>query len=423
MSRTFPKPRFRSLIIVAFLIWLVGASGNISGVSGRSSGTPSLGLKFVGPEFEVGPTSLGGGFPDGQVTFIREHGNVRLWVPVADMGRTVEFKTEDFLKVQPKTTFDDSAIRPNGRGFGPDYMGGSKVVRLPDGKLVMIIHGEEHPCHGSTVPAIVKIGIATSVDDGASWRRGPAVITGPPISDLGCDSKQFFGAGSFTAAVDSSGTWLYIWFQQWGGAVWGDPLDGLKVARARIEDGLGPGTWWKYFNGTWNQPGINGRATTVIDVPLPWSENDFAGIPTVAWCEEYRTYLIVFTTYTGFWWATSADGVNWSESRQLLRGMSMISPGVTPDTVWYYYPSLIDPKADEDGRAGRNSILYFSKGGPTQSATNWFGRKLKISRLESPTLANTGAGVDPLIVVVIVVFIGVLVLRRTAKNLFSKADP
>ena len=301
-------------------------------------------------------------------------------------------------------------------------MGGSKVVRLPDGKLVMLIHGEEHPCHGSNTPAIVKIGIATSMDDGASWRRGPAIITGPPVTDLSCEVNQFFGAGSLTAAVDSSGTWLYIWFQHWGGAVWGDPLDGIKVARARIEDGLGPGTWWKLFNGTWSQPGIGGRATTVIDVPLPWLENDFAGISTVAWCEEYDTYVIVFTTYTGFWWATSTDGVNWSEARQLLRGASMISPGLTPDAIWYYYPSLVDPMADEDGRAGQNSILYFSKGGPTQSSTNWFGRKLSITPLQTPILADTGMGLSPSFVVGCIILIGLLLLSRSMKMKLSTRD-
>ena len=260
------------------------------------------------------------------------------------------------------------------------------------------------------------------MDDGASWRRGPAIITGPPVTDLSCEVNQFFGAGSLTAAVDSSGTWLYIWFQHWGGAVWGDPLDGIKVARARIEDGLGPGTWWKLFNGTWSQPGIGGRATTVIDVPLPWLENDFAGISTVAWCEEYDTYVIVFTTYTGFWWATSTDGVNWSEARQLLRGASMISPGLTPDAIWYYYPSLVDPMADEDGRAGQNSILYFSKGGPTQSSTNWFGRKLSITPLQTPILADTGMGLSPSFVVGCIILIGLLLLSRSMKMKLSTRD-
>lgn len=425
----FLKQNFaRTSVVSVVVICLASQALPLSPLHSLDSDDPPLvEVRFVGEEFTVGPTNfLAGGFPDGQVTFIRDQGEVRMWVPVSDLGRTVEFKTKSFLKVWPATDFSDSALLPNGRGFGPDYLGGSKVVRLSDTKLVMLVHGERQPCAGTPHPAIVTIGIATSDDNGESWDRGPAVISGPPATEFSCSSEQFYGAGSLTAAVDPTRTWLYVWFQHWGGQIWGDPIDGIKVARARISDGLGPGTWWKYNNGNWDEPGLSGRATTVIRIPEPIRENDFAGIPTVTWNPELGLYVAVFTTYTGFWWASSDDGVRWSEAGHLLDGKSMITPGLTSSDFWYYYPSLIDPRADEDGRSAKSSILYYSKGGPTNSVTNWFGRRVRISQSEVTELPPTGfqpttSQALNILLAGLVVF-GLTRLRRSAPRIHIAKD-
>jgi hypothetical protein len=411
--RIFTAKVLLTISCIVFLCLAIESNGSSAQELVRDA---SVRLSFVGDEFVVGPTDfLAGGFPDGQVTFIREEGRVRMWAPVSDRGRTVEFTTDNFRKVRPATSFTDSSLEPNGRGYGPDYLGGSKVIRLGSGELVMLVHGEEQPCPGTPHPAIVRIGLARSDDNGATWNRGPAIISGPPADGFTCESEQFYGAGSLTAVVDSTRTWVYVWFQHWGGAVWGDPFDGIKVARARIADGLGPGTWWKYFEGSWSQPGLGGRATTVIPVPEPIRENDFAGIASVTWNSDFNLFVGVFTTYTGFWWATSKDGVAWSKAEQLLIGKSMITPNLGPEDYWYYYPSLIDPSADEDGRSARQSILYYSKGGPTNSVTNWFGRRVKIEKVELPELPPTGVSLNYWWIALVAVGISVTTIQRVSR--------
>jgi hypothetical protein len=179
------------------------------------------------------------GSPDGHITFLREDGRLRMWAPIN--GGTVELATTNFLDVHAMTIPAEETFWPRGNGFDSEYAGGSKVLRLPNGDLAMIYHGEHHPCAGDR--AEVNVGLAISDDDGATWHRRGKILTASPYDFESCEERRFFGAGSFSGVVSPDGKYLYLYHHIW------HPEQScyITVSRSEISSGLGPGTWTRYY--------------------------------------------------------------------------------------------------------------------------------------------------------------------------------
>lgn len=140
----------------------------------------------------------------------------------------------------------------------------------------------------------------------------------------------------------------------------------VRVARPRIEDGGRPGTWYKYYNGSFSQPGLGGEASPIA-----------RDILSRSWV-SYNTYLGLFIGISyypdGFGFAVSEDGIpNWrrlpgalvvrsegqywgrdAASKDLLEYPSIIGIDGDPQSVsssfWICYMQL---KPGEDFSAGR----------------------------------------------------------------------
>ena len=373
----------------------VGLWGSASGASAGSSHT-ELAIRFTDEQFTILDIDESGlaGSPDGHVTFLRENGSLRFWAPLGH-GATVELATTNFYDLHSVSDPAIEVFQPthSASDFDSEYAGGSKVIRLPDGRLAMLYHGEHHPCTGDR--AEVTIGLAVSSDDGATWDRRGAVVSAPEYTFASCDERTFYGAGSFSAVVSPDRQYLYVYFNQW--------LPGetavTKVARALISTGLGPGNWFKYFNGRWKEPGLRGRADDVLPVPDTPRDQEWraVAIPTVSWNTEYRMWLAVFVTVSGFWYSSSSDGLHWSPARSLIDGVVLFAPESLVDHQQYiYYPSLIDVNADEDGRTSRTGLLIYAQGGWT-AAHHMVGRDVEITAELVPGLPVTGWDGDGLL--------------------------
>jgi hypothetical protein len=103
--------------------------------------------------------------------------------------------------------------------------------------------------------------MATSDDDGATWSRRGQILTSPAISKTSCEDMVFHGNYSFSATIEPTGQYVYLWFSQGSDESWDDGLGGLRIARAPLSDGLLPGTWEKWYHGDWTEPGLGGRAS------------------------------------------------------------------------------------------------------------------------------------------------------------------
>lgn len=379
----------RSGKTIAVGLVVAGLCISATGASAGSSHN-ELTVRFTDEQFTILDIDESGlaGSPDGHVTFLRENGSLRFWAPLGH-GATVELATTNFYDLHSATDPAVEVFQPthSASDFDSEYAGGSKVIRLADGRLAMLYHGEHHPCTGDR--AEVSIGLATSSDNGATWIRQGAVITAPPYDFASCDERTFYGAGSFSAVVSPDRTYMYLYFNQW--------LPGetavTKVARARISSGLGPGTWFKYYNGRWQEPGLGGRADDVLPVPDTPRDQEYrsVAIPTVSWNTEYRMWLAVFVSITGFWYSSSSDGLHWNRARPLIEGVVLYAPESTVEHQQYiYYPSLIDVNADEDGRTSRQGLLIYAQGGWT-AAHHMVGRDVEIGVESVPGLPVTGS--------------------------------
>ena len=398
------------LTVVGLLMVAVGVAS-----AGRAEGSapPSyrLNIDLTSDEFTILEVDESGliGSPDGHVTFIREGGVVRFWAPLAG-GKTVELLTTDIVDLHAASDPPVIVLGPSGgSNLDSEYAGGSKVLRLSGGRLAMLYQGENHACGGDR--AEVTIALATSDDDGATWQRQGAIITAPPWTFASCADAMFYGAGSFSAVVSPDRQYLYVYFNQW----LPDESGVTRVARSLISSGLGPGTWSKYYQGGWTQPGLGGRADDVL--PVPATERDLlersVAIPTVSWNTTYHMWLAVYVTITGFWYSSSADGLHWNPAEQLFGGVVLFAPESLVDHQQYiYYPSLVDPLADEDGRTSETGILLYAQGGWT-AAHHMVARTVDISREELPPLPATGSSRWPLVLAACFVTVGLL-LRRSA---------
>lgn len=165
--------------------------------------------------------------------------------------------------------------------------------------------------------------------------------------------------------VIQMGDYLYMYFL--AGRNWQ-----IHLAHSHISDGGRPGTWQKYFNGTFSQPGVHGESSPIA----VW--DDLA----TSWV-SFNTYLNRYVGFSGKWQrgfglSLSADGMNWAalpyliiptegewlnrdaDSKELAAYPSLISTygdsNHIDDTFWLYYMYLNPGKGFDDRYLLRRKI-------------------------------------------------------------------
>ncbi|MFI8823541.1 RICIN domain-containing protein [Streptomyces sp. NPDC053431] len=116
------------------------------------------------------------------------------------------------------------------------------------------------------------IDYAVSTDQGRTWTIKDHVITSP-YSTVRGDTTAFpqqtyhYGTGDPRLFVDTASGYFYAFYgsrivNKGGGwaAFYG------HVARAPISGKMAPGSWKKWYDGTWTQPGVGGRESTMVPV-------------------------------------------------------------------------------------------------------------------------------------------------------------
>ena len=196
------------------------------------------------------------------------------------------------------------------------------------------------------------IGVWTSTNQGASWTYQGVGIdawsgVGFSAPTWDCYSEtirpRVLGTGDqkFIVGQDS---YNYILYTEFGG--------GIGVARSLKTDNGRPGTWYKYYNGTWTQPGVAGNETWVVS----------GGQHSVIWSTYLNKYVMVYQQ--GKWWITySTDLVNWS-TPDLLYDEGVIS-STDGNSTFIAYTNLVgigSGSSGTDATTGRSVWLYYNKG-------------------------------------------------------------
>ena len=147
--------------------------------------------------------------------------------------------------------------------------------------------------------------------------------------------------GGPCALANGSDGFIYIYYLDWGRPL-SPGADEIHLARSPVSSDGAPGSWYKYFQGSFDEPGIDGNSDPVIRGPS--STAFWAGFPSVSYNVSLDAYLAVFVSADGFYYSASSDLTNWTVGKKLL------TRNETPNTAepWLLYPSLRSPSQPTD---------------------------------------------------------------------------
>ncbi|NUR31907.1 MAG: hypothetical protein HOV83_39710 [Catenulispora sp.] len=166
----------------------------------------------------------------------------------------------------------NATYAPSGSGYAErNYCDLSGTWVDPDtGNWYGLIHNEFTPQPFGDGLHYDAIDYAVSTDHGKTWTIPGHAITSP-YSTRRNDTAAFpyqtyyYGDGDQRLFVDNASGYFYAFYatrvldKSGGGTVWEQ-----HVARAPISGKMATGTWSKWYNGAWSQPGVGGAESDMI---------------------------------------------------------------------------------------------------------------------------------------------------------------
>jgi len=197
------------------------------------------------------------------------------------------------------------------------------VARITDTRLVGFYHAEdrEFPGDPSSNFTSWKSGAwAESDDDGLTWSKGGQFLTNPEPKP---EEPEWGSSGDFSV-IRHDGR-FYAFFAA-------DDHIGLAVS----DDPEGrPGTWFKYYDGEFSEPGLGGE-TSHLPGLYWWS----GGNPSVHYNEALGHFVMVWNEWDGdLDLAVSDDLVHWSATTLLDRESG--------EKNWY--PTIVGSDSEHGG--------------------------------------------------------------------------
>lgn len=273
------------------------------------------------------------------------------------------------------------------RSFGPDveslgnpaqivystYREGGRWIKsvhqMPDGTLYGWYHNEPsrlpyipEPLHEGHTWRLTApfIGALRSVDNGMTWDDLGIVISFGPET-LNLETPNFFfagGNGDFSVILDRKSEYFYFALGTYHKDV---RQQGIALARMRYSDLDGPvGNVYKWHNGGWGEPGINGSVTPIIPVNTDWynpNPDTFWG-PSVHWNTHLKQYVILMNRAIDPRW--KQEGIYISISPDITDPNSWTPPlKILDGQGWYPQVVGLDTARHETEReSGANNRLF-----------------------------------------------------------------
>jgi hypothetical protein len=190
--------------------------------------------------------------------------------------------------------------------YDADYAGANLVYRSANGKDLLMLYY----AGSNSINDWAEMALARSTDDGRSWTRVGPVISGTDPKPTTPISSSVLGVVEGGAIISNGYIYAYYsYFPNPDAPDSGRPT--IQVARAPVSgDGM-PGTWTKYFNGSFGtEPGLGGRGSQVVP-SIPG--NLRPAQPWPAYSQYLKAYILIFIAEDGWFFSTSSDLLTWSQ--------------------------------------------------------------------------------------------------------------
>jgi len=306
--------------------------------------------------------------PDGHVARIPSGTNyIMFWAAARSTYRTIGGTNISATKLSPSgavITYGPAGSYDNG---GAWLM---SVFRRPDSSLLGFYHAEDWEFGTNANPngiAWKYVARATSTNDGVTWQKDGVILSSanpkPATPDWG-------GNGDHCVVWDEANARWICFFHE----------DYLMVASSSDSEGR-PGTWYKYYQGAFTEPGIGGFAS-----PLSGWEAHAGGNPSVHFNTFLNCWVMVAHTWgsifgpSSLWISTSADLIHWAPPRPLLES-------VTPQRFWY--TTILGPTDTEAGQTAE--LVYGSWTNMDVNIRKFYKRSITFVQPAPVPLVSTGA--------------------------------
>lgn len=189
---------------------------------------------------------------------------------------------------------------------------------------------------------------------GQTWVKGGAVVTQDTNLLINPTTGLWNFACDDTGEVHLTvrGPWMYLMYDACNEV---DHGRRESIARAPVSSLGAPGSWWKWYDGSWSQPGLGGQQSSLQVIPT--------GTRGVTWNSYLNEYLAVSTHVGGTYLYVSHDLINWSPLGTVFTtGLSGDAwghcTGGVPCPAAYGYGSLIGLSGSASV-TGQSFYVYF----------------------------------------------------------------
>lgn len=271
-------------------------------------------------------------FPDGHITLLPDGDSFQMYWAGSSSYRSVGTSIYSQVRSPAATAILSKGASSNDFDNGGAWL--MSVFRQDGDSLIGFYHTEDHVWPGYTSPGTAwkSTAYCWSTNNGVSWTKGGQIITSstpkPAVPTWG-------GSGDSCVVYDGKNSRWVCFYQE----------NYLFVAISTNTPPL-PGTWKKYYNGAFSEPGLGGLGTPIPDLKKYAGSN-----PSVHYNTCLKRWVMVWHTWngTGLWLSTSENLVQWTPPVNLV-------PAAVPERCWY--PTII---GQTDVLAGEQALICYAR--------------------------------------------------------------
>lgn len=269
-------------------------------------------------------------FPDGHITVLRDRGGLEMYWAGASTYRTVG-ATVEAMRLQPEGPVLSRGATTTAFDNGGAWL--MSVFPAAAGNCIGFYHAEDHEWklgRSATGIAWKSIALCVSHDGGVSWEKKGRILTSAARKP---EEPKWGGCGDHCVVRDPASRRWFCFFQE------------HFICMAASDDPqASPGTWKKWFEGGFAEPGLGGRVS-----PIAALKTHPGGNPSVHYNTRLGCWFMVWHTWSGnLVYSSSRDLVQWEHPAELLK----CAPN---EKAWY--PTIV---GESDTLAGESAELYYA---------------------------------------------------------------